>query len=60
MLPVLLKITVATTDSLALEPWLNVLYFLPSGSIMVVVYLLTKKRNYVIFDLGLDRVDHVD
>ncbi len=60
LLPVLLKITAATTDSLALEPWLNIVYFLPLGIIAAIFYLLAKKRNYVIFDLGLDRVDHVD
>lgn len=55
LLPVLLKITAATTDSLAMKPWLNLLYFLPSGIIMVFFYLIAKKRNYVIFDLSLDR-----
>ena len=60
LLPVLLKITAVTTDGLALEPWLNIVYFLPLGIIAVIFYLLAKKRNYVIFDLDLDRVDHVD
>jgi hypothetical protein len=55
LLPVLLKITVSTTDSLVLEPWLNILYFLPSGTIMMIFYCFAKKRNYVIFDLNLDR-----
>ncbi|WP_190258517.1 hypothetical protein [Pelotomaculum schinkii] len=55
LVPVLLKITAATTDSLASEPWLNVLYFLPSGTIMAVVYLLAKKRNYALFDLRLNK-----
>lgn len=55
LLPVFLKITAATADSLALKPWLNILYFLPSGIIMAALYFLAKKRNYVIYDLSLDR-----
>lgn len=55
LLPIFLKITAATTDSLASNPWLNIVYFLPLGIIMVFFYLLSKKRNYVIFDLSLDR-----
>lgn len=55
LLPVFLKITANTADSLALEPWLNLVYFLPSGIIMTVVYLLAKKYNYVIFDLRLNK-----
>jgi len=54
LLPVLLKITAATTESLALKPWLNALYFLPSGIFMMFFYLLAKNRNYVIFDLDKD------
>lgn len=55
LLPVLLKITMVTTDGLASMPWLNIVYFLPSGIIMMVFYFLAKKGNYVIFDLSLDR-----
>jgi len=55
LLPIFLKITAETTDSLALDPWLNILYFLPLGFIMVSFYLLAKKYNYMIFDLSLDR-----
>jgi hypothetical protein len=38
---------------------LNILYFLPLGIIMMFFYFLAKKRNYVIFDLSLDRTDSV-
>ena len=55
LVPVLLKITAATTDSLVSEPWLNILYFLPSGAIMAIGYLLAKKRHYVLFDLRLNK-----
>lgn len=55
LLPVLLKITSTTTDNLVLRPWLNLLYFLPLGSIAVFFYALAKKRNFVIFDLSLNK-----
>ncbi len=55
LLPIFLKITATTTDSLALNPWLNILYFMPLSIIMIFFYLLAKKHNYVIFDLSLDR-----
>lgn len=55
LLPIFLKITATTTDNLALKPWLNLVCFLPLGIIAVFFYLFAKKRNYVIFDLGLDR-----
>jgi len=55
VLQLALKMTGATTVSLTLNPWLNVLYFLPVGIIMAFFYLVANKRNYVIFDLSLDR-----
>jgi len=55
LLPIFLKITETTTDDLVLEPWLNLVCFLPLGIIAAFFYLLAKKRNYVIFDLGLDK-----
>ncbi|WP_449240399.1 hypothetical protein [Desulfoscipio gibsoniae] len=59
LLPIFLKITANTTDSLALNPWLNILYFLPLGIIMGSFYFLTKKFNYVIFDLSIDGTDGI-
>jgi len=50
-----LKTTGTTTNSLTLNPWLNVLYFLPAGTIMSLFYLAANKRNCVILDLSLDR-----
>lgn len=55
LLPIFLKITATTTDDLVLKPWLNIVYFLPLGIIAAIFYLFAKRRNYVIFDLGLDR-----
>jgi len=55
LLPIFLNLTAATADILTLKPWVNMLYFLPQGIIMAVIYFLAKKRNYVIFDLSLDR-----
>lgn len=55
LLPIFLKITSATTDNLALKPWLNILYFLPLGIITVVLWVLAKKRHFVIFDLSINR-----
>ncbi|MDF9410051.1 hypothetical protein L7E55_17195 [Pelotomaculum isophthalicicum JI] len=55
LLPILLNITAVTIDSLVLKPWLNILYFLPSGVIMVILYIFIKKYNFIIFDLSLDR-----
>lgn len=47
--------TVAPADFLTLKPWMIVLYSLPEEIIMAVIYFLAKKRNYMIFDLSLDR-----
>lgn len=55
LLPVFLNLTATTTNNLTLYPWLNILYFLPTGVIMVFIYIVASKRNFVIFDLSLDR-----
>lgn len=55
LLPIFLKITETTTDDLVLEPWLNLVCFLPLGIIAAIFCILAKKRNYVIFDLDLDK-----
>jgi len=55
MFQLALKMTGTTTVSLTLNPWLNVLYFLPVAAIMLLFYLAANKRNFVILDLSLDR-----
>ena len=55
LLPIFLKVTETTTDDLVLKPWINLVCFLPLGIIAAIFYILAKKRNYVIFDLDLDR-----
>jgi len=50
-----LKMAGTTAVSLTLNPWLNVLYFLPVAAIMVFFYLAANKRNFIILDFSLDR-----
>jgi two-component system sensor histidine kinase AgrC len=54
LLPIFQKITSTNTESLILQPWLNVGFAIPLVSVMGILYLLTKKFRVVIFDLSLN------
>lgn len=53
IIPFLLKLCQNTTEDLIINPWLNVLYFIPSGLFMYLIYVLIKNRKFYLFDLRI-------
>jgi len=54
LLPLFQSVTSTNTESLVIEPWLNVVYTFPLLIVMNILSLLSKRYNLVIFDLNLN------
>ncbi|MTI65461.1 MAG: hypothetical protein FH753_02560 [Firmicutes bacterium] len=59
-IPLLLDILSFTTNDLAIKPWLNVLFYLPTGIITLIIYIILRRVRFYIIDLKPeDRVDNI-
>ncbi|MGE4284824.1 MAG: hypothetical protein AB7G87_14120 [Clostridia bacterium] len=55
--PLLLMVYGKIMSDLALEPWLNILFFLPSGLLMVLSYLIIRKNHFYLIDFNMYHKD---
>ncbi|CAH2213178.1 hypothetical protein [Tepidibacter aestuarii] len=55
--PIIFTIMKKNIEDLHLYPWLNILFFLPCGIIMLIIYLVIKKKKIYLLDLKLDSKD---
>lgn len=53
IVPILFAIFKSDTESLMQNPWLNVVYFVPCGILMVELYVYIDKKKIYIFDLKM-------
>jgi len=53
VLTIFLNITSKTINDLALNPWLNILSFLPTLIMVLILYGLIKRFKFIIFDLKM-------
>jgi hypothetical protein len=53
MLPVITSITNAGVNELSIQPVLNILMFIPLGTIMLSMFFMVKKYDLIIYDLSL-------
>jgi len=51
-LPICFRLTSTTLDDILINPWLNVLFFLPDAIIMLAIYLVIRKRHFNILNLN--------
>lgn len=51
--PILLKIFHNTPEKLIRNPWFNVIFFIPSGLLMFLLYFFIRKRKIHLFDLKM-------
>lgn len=52
LLPIIFKLTSTTVSDLTPKPWLNVIYFIPIGLVMLAGYLIIKKQRFVLAHFG--------
>lgn len=51
--PVLIDLYGINVNEASAKPWINVLLFLPSGLIMLMLYFLIKKFNFIVYDFKI-------
>ncbi len=51
--PLLLSINEMQISDLATHPILNIIFFIPCGLIMLLIFLLVKRKNLYLFDLNM-------
>lgn len=50
-LPVFLKITLSSINDLELHPWLNIIGFYPILAVTIIIDVIIKSKNIILFDL---------
>ena len=51
--PVLIDLFGINVSNAGKKPWINILLFLPSGLIMLLIYFLIKKFNFILYDFKI-------
>jgi len=54
MLPVLFQLVNINIQYLTVKPWLNIVFFIPIGVIMTLLYYFVRKHNLYVFDLAAE------
>lgn len=52
IVPLLLSISKMQINDLGIYPILNIVFFIPCGLLMLLIYFFIKKRNFYLFDLS--------
>jgi hypothetical protein len=55
MVPIIFKLASIQLSDLSVNPWLNVIFFIPQALVMIGIYVVLRCKNWYLYDLGQKR-----